>query len=78
MNRTFQWRLIKTSLLSGLLGPIAEMVAIWFKEWSYSEPQVLGVTLWLFPLWGVAALFFIALSEILGESLQSRTSKDRK
>ncbi len=72
MNRTFKWRFLKTSLISAALGLIAEIIAIAFNAWQYTEPQIFGITFWLIPLWGIAALFFLALSELIGELKSSQ------
>lgn len=67
VNYSNGWQLIKTSLLCALLGPIAEVIAIAFKTWTYARPEVLGVPLWLSPLWGIACVFFVSLADILYE-----------
>ena len=72
INRSFGWQLIKTSLLIGLLGPIAEIIAISSGAWNYALPQVGGVPIWLFLLWGIAGIFFLSLADILGESVSDK------
>ena len=44
-------------ILCGILGPLAEIVAISSGAWVYSKTSLLVVSLWLFPLWGIAAVF---------------------
>jgi len=46
-------------LFASLMGPASEMVAVSSGAWHYAEPFVWGVPLWLFPLWGCAALLII-------------------
>lgn len=67
LNRTFKWRYIKTSLMCMIFGPIAEAIAIAFGSWTYSNSQFMGVPIWLSPLWGIAALYFIAVAVFIGE-----------
>lgn len=39
-------------------GPLAEVVAIHFKVWQYSNPAIIGehIPLWLPVAWGIAAM----------------------
>lgn len=67
LNRTFKWNYIKTSAMCMIFGPIAEAIAIAFGSWTYSNSQIVGVPIWLSPLWGIAALYFIALAIFIGE-----------
>lgn len=67
LNRTFNWRYIKTSLLAMVFGPVAEAIAIAFSTWTYSNSQFGGIPIWLSPLWGIAALYFIAVAVFIGE-----------
>ena len=67
VNRSLKWRYIKTSSIVMIIGPLAEAVAMAFNAWSYSLPSILGFPLWLAPVWGCAALFFLALGEFVKE-----------
>lgn len=51
IKRAFVWFIIV-----GLLGPASESIAILFggSPWAYAAPSLLGVPLWLFPLYGLA------------------------
>lgn len=49
-----------------LLGPAAEVMAIYFGAWEYAEPLFL-IPLWLPPLWGIAAVVMKRLAETLVE-----------
>jgi hypothetical protein len=69
INRTLDWKLIRTSILCSIFGPIAEIIAINLGAWKYSNDQLLGISIWLAPLWGVASLFFISLSRVLNERI---------
>ena len=44
-------------IISGIFGPLAEIVSISSGAWTYSKISLLIVPLWLFPLWGIAAIF---------------------
>ena len=50
-----------------LLGPVGEVVAIYFGAWEYSKPLFL-IPIWLPPLWGIASLFMIKFSQIIIET----------
>jgi len=76
LNRTLNWRYLKTSLICTFFGPIAEAIAIAFKAWTYNDHQIIGVPIWLAPLWGVACLFFIATALFLGEIDQPKKPKN--
>jgi len=45
-----------------VLGPLGEVVAVYFGAWQYSKPLYL-IPIWLPFLWGIAALFMKKLSE---------------
>jgi len=47
-----------------VLGPLGELVAIYFGAWEYSKPLYF-IPVWLPFLWGIAALFMKKLSETL-------------
>lgn len=53
-------------------GPVAEAIAIAFGVWTYGNSQFAGIPLWLSPLWGIAALYFIAVAVFIGESPKRR------
>lgn len=41
----------------GLLGAIAESIAVSLGAWDYNRINIIGIPLWLPLLWGVAGLF---------------------
>ena len=47
-----------------IIGPIAEIVAIYFKVWSYSNPTFLGIPIWLPLVWGFSVILIKRFSEI--------------
>jgi hypothetical protein len=51
----------------GVMGAIAEIIAIGSGAWFYSNSDFLGIPYWLIPLWGIAALFMINFQEQLLE-----------
>lgn len=42
---------------AAFLGTAAEIVAIRFGAWQYSNPTLLGIPAWLPLLWGIAVVF---------------------
>ncbi|HLC55586.1 MAG TPA: hypothetical protein VJJ75_03565 [Candidatus Nanoarchaeia archaeon] len=43
-------------IIIGIGGPLGEIIAIHFGAWSYSLPQVIGIPIWLPPLWALAGV----------------------
>ena len=50
-----------------ILGPIGEIVAIKFGAWQYSNPDFLGIPIWLPFLWGCSAVLFNRLKNIFSQ-----------
>ena len=50
-------------VIGAILGPMAEVVCIYFRVWSYSNPTFLGIPLWLPFAWGIAALMITRIAE---------------
>lgn len=46
-------------LLNGLAGAIAEITAVYFGVWSYSNPAIGGIPYWLPIIWGIATIHII-------------------
>jgi len=44
-------------IVAGILGAIAEIIAVQFGAWNYANPSSIGVPYWLPLLWGMAAIF---------------------
>lgn len=61
------FRFTKSFIIAGLLGAIAEAIAITSNPWEYSSPHLFGVPVWLPVLWGIASTSFISISKYLGE-----------
>ena len=51
-------------LIAFILGPIGEIVAIKFGALQYSNPNFLGIPIWLPVLWGCLAILFNRLISI--------------
>ena len=50
---------IKTFFFCGFFGPMAEVFVITFGTWSYANPSMMGIPIWLFILWGIASIFMV-------------------
>lgn len=61
---------ILTFVICSILGAFAEVIAIQFGVWQYSNPSFLGIPIWLFPLWGLASLTMISINSTIKELLQ--------
>lgn len=49
----------------GVVGAAAEAVAIHHSAWTYTQPQLLGIPLWLPVLWGVAGVTVVRIERKL-------------
>ena len=49
-------------IICGITGALAETIAIFFGAWTYSYSNFIGIPYWLFPLWGLAAVFIKKIS----------------
>ena len=49
-----------------VLGPLAEALAIHAGAWTYTDPHLLGFSVWLPSLWGNTGLFFRRLNLFVG------------
>ncbi len=52
---------LKTFIFCGVSGAIAESVAIRFGAWTYHNPDVIGIPIWLPVLWGIASVFIVRI-----------------
>ncbi|MBS3051354.1 MAG: DUF2878 family protein [Candidatus Aenigmarchaeota archaeon] len=55
---------VQVYIVSAVFGPVGEMAAIYFGVWSYSNPTVLGIPMWLPFLWGMAGMLLYRISTI--------------
>jgi hypothetical protein len=51
--------------LVGILGTTTESLIMFLgnNPWSYADPLLINIPLWLIPLWGLAGIIFITLHE---------------
>ncbi|MEK6888083.1 MAG: hypothetical protein AABX14_04005 [Candidatus Aenigmatarchaeota archaeon] len=47
-----------------IFGPLAETVAIHFGAWSYANPTLLGIPLWLPFGWGITIVMIVRFAEL--------------
>ena len=52
------------------LGPLGEIMAVYFGAWQYTEPFIL-IPVWLPFLWGIAAVFLKKISERLIDAIET-------
>jgi len=50
---------LKTFIFCSFSGALAESLAVFFGSWTYKNPGILNVPLWLFILWGIASIFMV-------------------
>lgn len=54
-------------IIAAILGPVGEIICIYFGVWRYANPTLLGIPLWLPVLWGATPLAIIKISRIIKE-----------
>ena len=52
-------------VLSSILGPAFESIAIYFGAWHYNTDSFLNIPLWLIPAWGNVAIFVLTFYKLL-------------
>lgn len=61
-------KLVTVLFIFGLFfGTFAEIFSVYYGVWSYALPNFFGVPLWLFIVWGNAAIFIYRLGVDLKE-----------
>jgi uncharacterized membrane protein YoaT (DUF817 family) len=50
---------LKTFVFCAFFGAMAEAFAIIFGAWTYGNPNLIGVPIWLILLWGIASIFMV-------------------
>ena len=58
-------RYIILFLSGALLGPLAEIIAIHFGVWNYTNPTITGIPMWLPPAWGMATVIINRFAEFM-------------
>lgn len=61
------FRLIKSYILIGIAGPVSEMICIASGAWSYSDPVIFGIPIWLPLVWGNCGICFIHIATRFNE-----------
>lgn len=52
--------------LTGLIvGPVAEIVATYFGAWTYANPTILNIPIWLPFAWGLATVMIIRIAQTI-------------
>ena len=54
-------------LLVSVWGAFSEAIAIHYGAWSYPEPSIIGIPLWLPFVWGIAGIFIKRLYQAIRE-----------
>jgi uncharacterized membrane protein YoaT (DUF817 family) len=62
MNKSRQE--LKTFFLCAFFGALAEAFVISSGTWTYSNPDIIGIPVWLTLLWGIAAVFIVRTNSI--------------
>ena len=44
-------------VVAAVIGPLGEIVAVYFGAWTYANPTFWGIPIWLPLLWGLAGVF---------------------
>lgn len=51
-------------IVGAIVGPIGEIIAIYFGVWQYANPSFLGIPMWLPFVWGLAIVLIKRIAEI--------------
>ncbi len=57
MNKSKQELL--TFIFCAFFGAIAEIFAVIFGAWEYTNPNLFNIPIWLIVLWGIASVFMV-------------------
>lgn len=52
-------------------GALSESLAVAFGAWTYPLPDILGIPIWLFLVWGIAGVFIKRIYLVIHEFLKS-------
>ena len=50
--------------IGAIIGPVGEIIAIYFGAWQYANPSLLGIPIWLPIVWGLAMILVKRLAEV--------------
>jgi hypothetical protein len=59
MNKSKQE--LKTFIFCAFFGAIAESITILYGAWTYGNPNILNIPIWLIVLWGIASVFMVRI-----------------
>jgi hypothetical protein len=62
-----------TFVYGAILGPLSELVCIYFGAWSYTNVSMLPIPLWLPIAWGLAGVHISEVNELIEKLLTNRT-----
>ncbi len=46
-----------------IIGPVAEIIAIYFGAWHYTNPTQLGIPIWLPLAWGIFTVMIVRIAD---------------
>ncbi len=56
---------IATFIVAAVVGPVVEIISIYYGIWSYADPMFLGIPVWLPLLWGFAGVLLRRIAETI-------------
>ena len=59
-------------VLAAVVGPAAEIVGVKAGAWTYAEPTLLGIPLWLPFAWGLATMVIKGLADTIAQGRGDR------
>jgi uncharacterized membrane protein YoaT (DUF817 family) len=60
-------RELKTFIFCAISGAIAEGFAVFLGAWTYANPNLLNIPIWLIVLWGIASVFVVRVYFFFGD-----------
>lgn len=56
---------VKVFIYCAVLGAISECIAVSFGAWTYENPNLVNIPIWLPLLWGIASTYIIRVYKFL-------------
>lgn len=56
---------VKVFIYCSVLGAISECIAVMFGAWTYENPNLFNIPIWLPLLWGIASTYIIRVYKFL-------------
>lgn len=50
-------------IIGAIIGPIGEIIAIYFGAWQYTNPTIFGIPIWLPFAWGLIVMLIKRIAE---------------